>query len=145
VPAVVAAQLAVVAAFGTAVTALGPILYSTFQQWRSGGDGLPAAHGTAGGLLAAAAATLIGLFGSIGALAWVAFGRDHHASGVWLLIGLLLVSVLVAAYAVRTLLVLLTWAATPVALRSLRSGALVGMVTRGCCGETETRITVNLL
>ena len=51
VPQVVAAKFAVVCAFGTATTALGPIMYSALQTWKSGDDGLPVAGGTARGLL----------------------------------------------------------------------------------------------
>ena len=145
---VAAAQLGVVCAFGTATTALGPMLYSTFQTWKSDAHGLPAAGGTAWGLLAAATATLLGLFGSIGALGWVGASRQPHVGGIAFCMALLLVSALVAAYSVRTLKVLLSWAATspdPTALYAARPSILVGIVTRRCCGDEQTSVVVNLL
>jgi hypothetical protein len=147
VPKIVVAQLAVVAAFGTAVTALGPILYSTLQEWKLGDDGLPAASGTTRGLLAAAAATLIGLFASLGALAWVAAGRDWSVGGAVFVVALLFVSALVAAYAARTLNVLLSWATIPDSKNrdASRSKVLVGILTQGCCGDQETSLVLNLL
>ena len=123
------------------------MMYSALQTWKSGDDGLPVAGGTARGLLAAAGATLLGLFGSIGALAWVSAGRDGHRGGAAFVVVLFLVSLLVVAYSVRTITVLLRWATSPdpSALQAARPSLLVGIVTRRCCAEQETSVVVNLL
>jgi hypothetical protein len=128
------------------VTVLAPMLYSTFTITRDEG-GQPAAKGTFTGLMLASSATLAGLFAAFGGLAWIGGGRDGH--GPWatpLGIALLIVSCLVAAYAVRTLVRLLTWSAgTEAHSHAERAWAVGNIVSVGCCDGFPARVTLNLL
>jgi hypothetical protein len=61
-------------------------------------------------------------------------------------VALLVVSVFVIVYIVRTLVRLLTWSATVKAQSQVDSaGAVAGIVSIGCCGSAPTRVTLNLL
>jgi hypothetical protein len=165
-----AAEFAVTLGALVAVTALAPLVYATLsrtvnrkQRDAAKEDDFGQPRGTINGLLGAAFLTLVGTFGALTALEWVFVHKSGPTPAAspgtappvpspafvdreapLLLRSLPIVAgLLVAAYAVRTLVTLIIWFRTP--NRSGDDPQIAGSVSRKCCVGETSELRVNLL
>lgn len=147
-----AAEFAVAVAAMVALAATAPVAYVAFSRVKGRTN-----EGTVTGLVVAAFLTLTATFGSLGALEWMIWYKPATQplpSGVteifierdlpwWIRAVPVLVALLVAVYAIRTVVALIGWFRKP--SRRANDHEIVGMMSRTCCAGDEPRLRVTLL
>ena len=141
-----AAEFAVTCAVGVALAALGPLVY-VIGTTRIDDQ----TEGTLGGVLAMAFVTLTAAFGTLGATAWLVSYEsssdtsDHFVSrdANPLSIVVLIVAIVLMAYAVKTLHSVEKWFRNPV--RTASAGGSAGIITIDCCAGGEPKLKIALL